>query len=296
MSHENLVPVMASSTFPSPPPRLVISDIDGTFLDDAGNLPPINREALELCRHLHVPVCLATGRRWTTCSKLLDRLQLHHLIDFCILNNGMLIRSVPDQKILFQREFPLALALKAIEALNLIGIDPVLLGHNQDGLTKDVFYRREDLLNGDFIAKNLDHVQKISYWKSLQEAHLVEIILIGKKPELEKAAQALSKVDLEVVILRNSFYSEYMLEATPKDISKFQGAEQLLSHLHLNLTDAIAIGDSDNDYTLLKNIPRSFMVSNGVAHLKEIVTEVTKSNNEGGFGEMVFKVFKVFKV
>ena len=55
------VPVPASAPY-----RLVITDVDGTLLDDAGNLPPLNREALIHCRALGVKTCLATGRRWTT--------------------------------------------------------------------------------------------------------------------------------------------------------------------------------------------------------------------------------------
>src|SRR5262245_22214576 len=115
---------------PNPALRLVITDIDGTLLDDAGNLPEINRRALAHCRARGVRTCLATGRRWTTCRRLLDRLELRGLIDYCILNNGMILHDVAAADTLYRRDFPLPLALEAAGRLGSLGLDPIVLGHN----------------------------------------------------------------------------------------------------------------------------------------------------------------------
>ena len=277
---------------PFSPYRLVISDIDGTLLDDEGNLPQVNRDALSHCRDLGVQTCLATGRRWTTCSRLLDRLNLHDLIGFCILNNGMLVREVPTGKTLFRREFPLRLLLSAAERLNALQLDPIVLGHNPDGITKDVFHRREALLNADFIAKNVGHTQQVSEWHELTSAHLVELVLIGKKPDLEIAAAALAPLELETTILRNSFYAEYMLEVTPKGVSKLLGARELVNHLDLgmDLQEVIALGDSDNDYTLLRGVPMSIAMANADEKLKTVAKETTGTNSEGGLGQALFRI------
>ncbi len=274
------------------PYRLIISDIDGTLLDDEGNLPDLNREALAYCRSLGVHTCLATGRRWTTCSRLLDRLKIHDLIDFCILNNGMLVRRIDSGEILFRRDFPIALLLATVERLNALNLDPIVLGHNPDGRTKDVFYRRDCLLNADFIAKNPEHAVQVSAWEKLSKAHLVELVLIGKRQDLDAAAASLATLDVETVILRNSFYAEYMLEITPKGVSKLLGAQELLSLLGLGLHQALAVGDSDNDFSLLKHLPMSIAVSNAEDKIKAVVKEMTGSNGEGGFGQAIFRHLK----
>lgn len=274
--------------FPSPY-RLVITDIDGTLLDDDGNLPEINRRALEHCRALGVRSCLATGRRWTTCLRLLDRLELHGLIDFCILNNGMILRDIAEKKTLFRREFPFPLMMQAVERLNAVSLDPVVLGHNHDGLTADVFHRRDSLMNADFVAKNPGHARRVEDWRELRDAHLVELVLIGRREALQAAADTLAGLDVEIAILRNSFYREYMLEITPKGISKLLGADELLGHLGLHRRQAIAVGDSDNDYALLRDFPLSIAVANAEAKVLSVVKEVTGSNAEGGFGQSVFR-------
>jgi Cof subfamily protein (haloacid dehalogenase superfamily) len=269
--------------------QLVITDIDGTLLDDEGNLPKINREALAHCRDLGLHTCLATGRRWTTCSRLLDRLDLHNLIDFCILNNGMLVREVKTGEILHRENFPISLLLEAVARLNILDLDPIMLGHNHDGFTKDVFHRRDALLNADFIAKNSQQAHQVSDWAELAKAHLVELVLIGKKSDLENAALALEPLNVETVILKNSIYAEYMLEVTPKGVSKLSGTRQLLSHLGFELHQAIAVGDSDNDFKLLEALPMSIAVANADEKVKAIAKELTGSNSEGGFGQAVFR-------
>lgn len=267
--------------------RIVITDIDGTLLADDGTLPPDNRAALAHCRAQGVLTCLATGRRWTTCRRLLERLELAGLIDFCILNNGMLIKQVAGDRTLFRRDFPLDLLLRAAGRLNAAGLDPIALGHNPDGKTTDVFHRADCLLNGDFIAKNEGHTRQVAEWRELEGAHLLELILIGTRAELEAAAALLEGLAVETAILRNTYYREYMLEITPKGVSKLLGADELLSHLGLSRHQAVAIGDSDNDMALLAGIPMSIAVANADPRVLAVAQEVTAANADAGFARAV---------
>ena len=273
----------------APPYRLVITDIDGTLLADDGSLPDLNREALMHCSAIGVRVCLATGRRWTTCSRLLERLELHGLVDFCILNNGMILHEVGTGKNLYRREFPFALVLAAVERLASLSLEPVILGHNPDGRTRDVFYRGDALSNADFIDKNPDHCLRVTQWHDLEGAHLLELILIGGLKPLERAADALAGLEVETAIIRNTFYREYMLEITPRGVSKWLGAAELLAHLGLDPRQSLAVGDSANDHVLLKHIPMSIAMANGDDRSRALAREITGGNAEGGFGQAVFR-------
>ena len=269
--------------------HLVITDIDGTLLADDGSLPPDNRAALAHCRAQGVRTCLATGRRWTTCRRLLDRLDLAGLIDYCILNNGMLVKEVAGDRTLFRRDFPLDLLLRAAARLNRAGLDPIALGHNPDGATTDVFHREDALLNGDFIAKNAGHSRRVSDWGELAGEHLVELVLIGGRSDLEAAAALVADLEVETAILKNTYYLEYMLEITPKGVSKLLGADDLLGHMGLSRHQALAIGDSDNDLALLAGIPMSIAVANADPRVLAVAQEVTASNAEAGFARAVRK-------
>src|SRR4051812_4615396 len=267
--------------------RIVITDIDGTLLADDGSLPADNRAALAHCRARGVRTCLATGRRWTSCRLLLNRLDLAGLIDYCILNNGMMVKEVAGDRTLFRRDFPLDLLLRAAERLNAAGLDPIVLGHNPDGATTDIFHRNDCLLNGDFVAKNAGHERRVADWRELASEHLVELVLIGTRAELEAAAALLAGLEVETSILRNTYYLEYMLEITPKGVSKLLGADDLLGHLGLTRHQAIAVGDSDNDLALLAGIPLSIAVANGDPRVLAVAAEVTGSNAEAGFAQAI---------
>jgi Cof subfamily protein (haloacid dehalogenase superfamily) len=275
--------------------RLVISDIDGTLLDDEGNLPDLNRRALAECKEAGIRTCLATGRRWTTCARLLDRLELRGLIDFCILNNGMILHDVAAESVLWKRDFPFDRIMEAVARLNALSLDPVVLGHNPDGRTRDVFHRPDaaggghSLMNADFIDKNPDHLVRMSDWSELRGRHVVELILIGPEKALRAAAEKLGDLDLETAIIRNSFYREYMLEITPQGVSKLSGARMLIDHLSLREDDVLAVGDSENDYLMIKHLPHSAAVANADPRLKAAAREVTGTNAEGGFGQAVLR-------
>lgn len=267
--------------------RLVITDIDGTLLCDDGSLPPDNRAALAHCRAKGVRTCLATGRRWTTCKRLLDRLDLAGLIDYCILNNGMLVKEVAGDRDLFRRDFPLNLLLRTTDRLNEAGLDPIVLGHNPDGATADVFHRNDCLLNGDFVAKNEGHSRQVADWRELAGEHVVELVLIGEKADLQAAAAAVAGLEVETALLRNTYYLEWMLEITPKGVSKMLGADQLLGHLNLGRNQALAVGDSPNDLALLMGIPLSIAVSNADPRILAIAQEVVGSNADAGFAQAI---------
>lgn len=271
------------------PCRLVITDIDGTLLDDQGNLPELNREALRRCRALGVTTCLATGRRWTTCRRLLNRLDLSGLVDYCILNNGMILHDVAAGATLYRRDFPFPLVAEVAGRLNGIGLDPIVLGHNPDGATPDVFHRRECLLNADFVEKNEGFARRFEALEELAQRHLVELILIGPRPDLAAAAAALAGLEVETALLKNTYYAEYMLEVTPRGVNKLLGARALLAHLGLREDDALAVGDSDNDFELLRGLARSVAVANADAKVKAVAREATLSNHEGGFGAAVLR-------
>jgi len=267
-----------------------ISDVDGTLLDDDNNLPAANREALIHCQKIGIPVVLATGRRWTTLQRLIDRLPLTGLVDYAILNNGMVIKELKNRTVLHHEGFPIATAMEVVEALAPLNLDPIALTYNPIG-GHDVFHRRLSLMNGDFVAKNEEFSVHIDDYNELENKSLVELILLGPEAELSVAQQALNHLPLESALIRNTFYSGFMLEITPKNISKLSGAKRLAKILGLSLDNAVAIGDSANDLPLLRVVGKSVAVGNAPDEVKQFVQDVVSEGQHGGVAETVFRYF-----
>ena len=268
--------------------RWLITDIDGTLLDDAGELPPENRLALEKCRELGIPVVLATGRRWTTLNRLLDRLSLHGLADFAIFNNGMVVKDLRTRQPLHLETFTMETAWAAIDVLAALNIDPLALTYAPLG-GPDVFHRRLSLMNGDFVSKNSAFSREVKDFHELSDiGGLVELILLGHEPELNLAQSALAKLGrLETALIRNSFYAGYMLEVTPRHVSKYSGALRIADILKLDLSEAVAIGDSPNDLPLLRKVGKAVAVQNASDDVKASAHDIVSDAASGGLAEAI---------
>jgi Cof subfamily protein (haloacid dehalogenase superfamily) len=233
-----------------------ISDIDGTLLDEANVLSPENRAALEHLKKQGVPVVLATGRRWTTLRRVLDRLELASLVDYVIFNNGMMVKDPSTGKVLHAEVFPQEAVEQAAAVLAGLGWDPLALAYEPGG-GPDVYHRRLSLRNGDFTAKNDGFCVLVNDFSELAGRAVVELILLGSEAELARAQRALEPLPLETALIKNTFYADYMLEVTPRGVSKLTGAQRLGEHLGLSVDAALAAGDSANDLPLLRGAGRA---------------------------------------
>ncbi len=270
--------------------RWLITDIDGTLLDDAGGLPPRNRAALEHCRRQGIPVVLATGRRWSTLRRLVDRFGLAALADLAIVNNGMRMHALDTGDVVHAESFPAEQKMATLEVLDALGWDPIALSHNPaDGV--DVHYRRLSLLNGDFVAKNAGCCRTWRESRELRDLEVVELILLGPEEELRRAQMALAPLPLETALIRNTFYAGSMLEITPQGVSKLSGARRAAAWLGLDLAEAVAVGDSANDMPLLRSAGRSIAVANAPAAVRECAQETVAAAAACGVAEAVDRHF-----
>lgn len=67
-----------------------------------------------------------------------------------------------------------------------------------------------------------------------------------------------------------------------KGISKSNGVELFCQHLGVDIKDAVAFGDHYNDLDMLQSVGMPFLMKNAPDELKELVNNVTLSNEEDG--------------
>ncbi len=254
--------------------RWFITDVDGTLLDSDNEVPPENRAALEELKRAGVPVVLATGRRWTTLKRVLDRLDLWDLTDYAIANNGSVIKELSTRSLLHHEGFAPGAVTAAAAALGALGWDPLALTYVSDG-GPDVYHRRLSLRNGDFTAKNEGYTVLVSDFSELEDRVVVELILLGTEEELLRAQEALVPLDLETALIRNTFYADYMLEITPRGVSKLSGARRLGERLGLSPAEAVAVGDSANDLPLLREAGRAVAMPHAPESVLAVAHETT---------------------
>ena len=76
----------------------------------------------------------------------------------------------------------------------------------------------------------------------------------------------------------------------PKGVHKAAGLNQLVEHLGLSSKNVMAMGDEENDLSMLKWAGLGVAMANGVAIAKETADVVTsRTNEESGVAEAVEK-------
>jgi phosphoglycolate phosphatase (TIGR01487 family) len=91
---------------------------------------------------------------------------------------------------------------------------------------------------------------------------------------------------LEVILNKGS------LMVLPRGIDKGFGLKAALRHLGLEATEVVAVGDAENDFTLLNEAGYGVAVNNALTALKECADWVTPSGHGNGVRELIERIIR----
>ena len=101
--------------------------------------------------------------------------------------------------------------------------------------------------------------------------------------ELEKAIAELG-LDLEVIPNKGS------LMVLPRGVDKGYGLSAALKLLNLQPSEIVAVGDAENDHSLLRNAGFSAAVANALPELKKTARWTTPSGHGAGVRELIARI------
>lgn len=102
----------------------------------------------------------------------------------------------------------------------------------------------------------------------------------AKSPESVDAFRHQYENDFDFI--SRDFPDNLLLEVVPKGYSKATGIEYLLKHLDIPYENAYALGDSANDYAMLKYVKHSIGMDNSEEIIRDVVSYMTKDVDDGG--------------
>ena len=82
---------------------------------------------------------------------------------------------------------------------------------------------------------------------------------------------------------------DFLLEIIHKDVSKANGIDLLAKELGIKQSEVMAIGDEENDVSMIEYAGMGVVMENGNENLKKLAQFVTKSNQEDGVAHAVEK-------
>ena len=270
---------------------LIISDLDGTLLNNHGELNPYTISIINRLISKGYFFSIATARALESARPLISPLNIN--LPF-ILHNGVSIYDPIQEKYLKHLFIPNNLILNFIEIFLNNHLNPFLYGINQKNENK-VYYTRisnpaERNYVGDRLSRNDPRFQKIKSlpWKDIK---IHEINVLGSKSEIFPIAKELMNRKDVGIHFSEDIYTPgfFRLEITHPSATK-KNALLYLKGL-LNIDKLICFGDADNDISMFEIADEKYAVENAISSLKKISTKTIKSNQDDGVARFLEEKF-----
>ena len=267
------------------PIRLIISDIDGTILDDQHQvdselkdmIPPLSREK--------IPFVLASARSPLGMEPIARELKLGDNPLACY-NGALVIKGDPQayetiiEHPLDKEEIRTFLELVKAEFPSV----SINLYSGKDWIADrlDKWVQIEAAITGE---RPMIQNELIPVLNAQMPVH--KLLLIDEAPVIQKLYDYLQTLDFS----KTAFYlsKDNYMEVTAKHVSKEQALYEIAQHYQVPLEEVMTVGDNFNDLPMLRLAGLGVAMGNAPEAVKTEAKAVTKSNNEHGVAEAVEK-------
>lgn len=274
-------------------PRLIISDLDGTLLDERLQIDPSDTAAVGAARDAGIRVGVATGRMYR--SALPHALALGvDLPPICYqgaliqaLAPGISEAEMASAPVLHRAEVPAELGLKVLEICRLRGYT---LNVYQD----DHLY--VDEINGDvrFYTSIAQVEAEVAHDPTLEQRvrrGSTKLTVVAEDPK--RFAAALD--ELKRLIGGQAEVTRSLIgfcEITAPGVNKGLALCWLCHHLSVEPQDVVALGDAPNDLPLLAAAGTKVAVETAAPEVREAADWLVPGPGQGGLQALVERVLR----
>ena len=264
--------------------KLIAFDMDGTLLDSRQRISDQTIEMIKRAQAAGKTVILSTGRSIPELQQFFPIIpELRYII--CV--SGALIYDVLQKEVLFREPMSAESVSRLLETARGEDIIVHFLGElsviETDKIPRmDQYAMGQHMEMFDRIATKVDDI--FEYFST--EPHPVEKINFfcptdKKKKELYDKTRNLG--------LAIAFGEGNTIEYTAAKVNKGAGLERLCQYLSMDISETIAVGDSNNDLAILKTAGLSVAMGNAALEVKEAADVIVADNNHDGCAEAIEK-------
>lgn len=261
--------------------KIILSDIDGTFLKTDKTVAALHAEAIKAVTAKGLKFAFVSARMPEAIYPITDALGMPHtpVISY---SGGLVLTE--NEEILFDKKISAEDAQNVLAEINRTWQDiSVSYYTGRRWVTEKMDSR---------IQREIDNTGasvEIGSFDALLKENLLpnKIFIRCAPPTCEEMERELGKKFPALNVVRSA---PYLLEIIDKSVSKATGIEVLLKHYGFTLDEAIAFGDNYNDIEMLQLIPQSVAMENAPDAVKKLAAAVTDSNEVGGIYTYLVKV------
>lgn len=256
--------------------KLVVTDVDGTLLDNNSVITDLNKKAILECRRKGIKLILATGK--SICS-ILSLMKLLGLELPQITLNGAVVVS-KDLKIISAIKIKPRYYLEAIRTIKKKGYFPLVALINGE-----IFYEK--------YHPDMEHIKRVE--QKIKKTENIETEYFSKN--VASVSIPIKKTDPLDGYLRKKFSDklhfirsgEYFFDILHPEASKGNALAIILKTLNIRKDEVVVFGDSYNDLSMFKESGLNIAVRNSYPEVLKQADIITEENYNSGLGKAIYR-------
>jgi Cof subfamily protein (haloacid dehalogenase superfamily) len=273
--------------------RLIVTDLDGTFLATHNDAHPENARALRHARQNGITVCACTGRSWTMCRHVVKR---YGFDPYTITSGGAAIIDADTEQALYAKTMaptallPLLYASwrTGIETIEVFAAD-VCAAFGQG--VEDKFLRAR-VRNAVMPEGEREHYRP--YDDFLEMFHAMkdksELVYLTTKERMGLMPAKLMEIIDKLNAFELTSSSQGCVDVLPRGCDKAKALERLCALLGIARENVMAIGDGENDIPMLRYAGVGVAMGQADDAVKRAADIVTVDHRDAGMAKAVYEV------
>jgi len=239
--------------------RVVLTDLDGTILFPNDCFTKATQNVIHEMAQQGIAIVPVTGRSYRSSVEVCRRIGFRGL---GIFNGGSAIIDILSGKILWEKPIDEVTARDAIKHLFPL-CDFLSFGHGRLSVKEN-------------IIPQIDNLKCLSIWAELNVKNLDSVLRILEQYN-------------DLVVYASSIINDEItgIQLNHSQANKQFGTNKLLELLGIDKTEALAIGNDNNDIPFFKAVGTGVAMGNASIELREIAAFTTSTLGEDGFEEAV---------
>ncbi len=263
--------------------QLIMSDIDGTILNDQHSVDENLSETIQHLKERGIPFVLASARSPLGMFPLAEELDLGNNPVVCY-NGALILEGTQDN----YRTINEHLVEQEEAKLVLNGIKKYFpqVSINLYSGKQWLADKRDKWVNIEAaITNETPKEQNLQTLLSEEKVPIHKLLLVEETEVIQKLYEFLQSLDLK----NSSFYlsKDNYLELTSQKVSKERALTEVAKHYDISLTNTMAIGDNFNDLPMLSLAGLGVAMANAPQKVKEKANIETGNNNEHGVSQAI---------
>jgi len=256
--------------------RLLAIDLDGTLLNSFHEISKENKQAIKKAQEQGVRVILATGRPEQLCKTIVKELDIKD--DIIMSNGGVIGHPFKQEKVLSKtlNESIVKIVVDYCEANDII-----YLLYTAGAIVSKPNFRVGFFENKN---KNLPADEHVVFKgiDNIEDVYNIEpnkiLVVEENEQKLLKAKVHFSAFDQISMVQSQATF----IDVSPKNVSKGSALKAYAEYLKLEPSEVAAIGDQDNDVSMLEFAGTAVAMENATVDCLKVSNFVTLSNNAHG--------------